>query len=80
MQDLWQDLYWKHNYIFQKAFQLTTTSKEYSMNSYSKGQRGIAGEHLYSHFLEAGHKGIVDMRVKIIDKTNVNDPTNREGF
>ena len=38
------------------------------MNSYSKGQRGIAGEHLYSHFLEAGHKGIEDMRVNIIDK------------
>ena len=32
------------------------------------------------HFLEAGHKGIEDMRVMIIDKTNVNEPTNREGF
>ena len=47
---------------------------------YNKGKRGIAGEQLYSHFLEAGHKGIEDMRVRIIDKTNVNDPTNREGF
>ena len=52
----------------------------HSTNRYSKGQRGIAGEQPYSHFLEAGHKGIEDMRVKIIDKTNVNDLTNREGF
>ena len=42
--------------------------------------RGIAGEHLYAHFFENGHNGLEDVRVKIIDKTNVNDPRTREGF
>ena len=51
-----------------------------SMNRYSKGQSRITGGHPYSNFFETGHKGIEDMRVKIIDTTNVNDPTKREGF
>ena len=46
-----------------------------SLKRLGKGQRGIAGEHLYAHFLEEGHKGIEDIQVKIIDRTNVNDPT-----
>lgn len=35
---------------------------------------------MYAYFLEAGHDGIDDIRVKIIDKTDVNDPIRREGF
>ena len=35
---------------------------------------------LYSHFLQPGHKGIENMRVKIIDKTKANDPTNKGGI
>ena len=50
------------------------------MNRYGKGQRRIPNEHLYAHFYEEGHRGILDMSVKIIDKTNVNEPTNRQGF
>ena len=50
------------------------------MNRYGKGQRGLPGEHLYAHFYEEGHRGILDMSVKITDKTNVKEPTKREGF
>ena len=32
------------------------------------------------HFFNNGHNGLEDVQVKIIDKTNVNDPTTREGF
>ena len=35
---------------------------------------------MYAHFLEAGHNGTDDIRVKAIDKKDVNDPTRREGF
>ena len=50
------------------------------MNRYGKGQRGIPGEHLYAHFSKEGQRGILDMSIKIIDKTNINEPTNNEGF
>lgn len=51
-----------------------------SFKRYGKGQRGIAGEHLYAHLYEGGHSGIDDMEVMIIDKTDVNEPTTKEGF
>ena len=52
-----------------------------SMNRYSKEQRGIAGENVILIFLKLAIKELhEDLRVKIIDKTNVYDPTNREGF
>ena len=35
---------------------------------------------MYAHFYEEGHEGIENMTVKIIDKTNINEPTIREGF
>ena len=38
-----------------------------SLKRFGKGQRGIAGEHLYDHFYEQGHKGIEDIQVKIVD-------------
>ena len=41
---------------------------------------GISGEHLYAHFYEEGHEGIENTIVKMIDKTNINEPTAREGF
>ena len=51
------------------------------MNRYSKEQRGIAGENVILIFLKLAIKELhEDLRVKIIDKTNVYDPTNREGF
>ena len=31
-------------------------------------------------FFLSGHNGLEDVWVKIIDKTNVNDPTTWEGF
>ena len=40
----------------------------------------MAGEHLYAHYFEMGHRGIEEMLVTIIDKTNINEPTQREGF
>ena len=51
-----------------------------SLQRYDKGQRNIAGEYLYSHFFSESHKGLEDVNVMIIDKTDLNDPTNREGF
>ena len=44
------------------------------------GQRGMAGGHLYAHFFEAGHGGLSDLAVKIIDKTDFSKPVEREGF
>ena len=41
----------------------------------------MASEHFYPHFFEEGHRGIEDILVtSIINKTNVNEPTQREGF
>ena len=40
----------------------------------------ISGEHLYAHFYEEGHEGIENIIVKIIDKTNIDEPITREGF
>ena len=31
----------------------------------------MAGEHLYAHFFSQDHNGMQDVKVKIIDKTNV---------
>ena len=45
------------------------------------GQRGgFRGSICSSIFFEEGHKGLVDVRIMIIDKTKVNEPTEREGF
>ena len=40
----------------------------------------MAGEHLYAHFFEAGHDGLSDMAVKVINKTDFNKPFERENF
>lgn len=44
------------------------------------GQRNIHSEHLFAHLFSEYHQGLSDLFVTIIDKTNVNDPTAREGF
>ena len=50
------------------------------MKRYERGQRDIPGEHLYAHFFEKGHAGLADVEVMIVDRTNVNYPSEREGF
>ena len=50
------------------------------MTRFGRGQRGICGEHLYSHFFSEGHSGLTDVSVQIIDKTEIGDPTTREVF
>ena len=68
------------------SFRKRFNNHKSSINRYGRGQRGqrgqrgMAGEHLYAHFFEMGHRGIEDMLVTIIDQTNTNEPTQREGF
>ena len=59
------------------SFRKRFNNHKSSLVRYGKGQRGISGEHLYAHFYEEGHEGIENMIVKIIDKTNINEPTTR---
>ena len=42
---------------------------------FGRGQRGICGEHLYSHFFWKGHPGLTDFSVQIMDRTDIGDPT-----
>ena len=51
-----------------------------SLRKYGQGIRHMAGEHLYAHYFGEEHEGLADLRVIIIDKTNMNDPTQREAF
>ena len=44
------------------------------------GVKGEYREHLYAHFSEDGHRGLEDVIVMIIDKTDVSKPEEREGF
>ena len=62
------------------SFRKSLNNHKSSMIRFGKRQRGILEEHLYMHFFEDGHKELEGMMVKIIDKTNINDPKNREGF
>ena len=61
------------------SFRKRFNNHERSLNRFGKGGRGIAGERLYANCFETGRNGLEDVEIKIIDKTNVNDPT-REGF
>ena len=61
---------------FRKRFNNHKSSKR----KYEQGGRKMAAEHLYAHFFSPGHKGLCDVRVIIIDKTNVDRPTQREAF
>ena len=46
-----------------------------------KGKKsGICREHMYAHFFEDEHIGLGDVSFKVIDVTDVRDPTARERF
>ena len=62
------------------SFRKRFNNHKSSMNRFQKGQRDVAGAHLYAHFFKSDHNGIKDFSMKIIDKTNINEPTNRKGF
>ena len=62
------------------SFRKRFNSHKSSMNRHGRGETGRAGEHLYAHFINQGHNGMQDVKVKIIDKTNVACPTRRERF
>ena len=62
------------------VFRIRLNNHMSSLNRYGRRQRNIPGEHLYSHFFEDGRKGLSDLVVKIIDKTDTRDPTARENF
>ena len=40
----------------------------------------MAAEQIYAHLFQPDHNGINDMCVKIIDKTDINEPTRKERF
>ena len=62
------------------SFRTRFNNHKSSVKKYGNGQRGIPGENLHDHFYEGGHEGIKDMMVGIVYKTDVSDPTGREGF
>ena len=43
-------------------------------------QPWICGQGLYSHFFEQGHKGLEDLRIHIIDVTDINKHNEGESF
>ena len=62
------------------SFQKRFNGHKSSLKLFGKVAMGVVGEHPYVDFDEEGHRGIEDIQVKIIDRTDVNDPTFREGF
>ena len=62
------------------TFCLRFNNHKSSINRFSKGQRGLSGQHLHEHFFEEGHLGLNDFRAQIIHVTDVNKPTERESF
>ena len=61
---------------FRKRFNIHKSS----LHRYGKGKRGIPAEYLYSHFFAEGDVGLNDVRVQIIDRTDVTKSTEREAF
>ena len=61
---------------FKKCF----NNHKSSLFRYGRGRRGIPGVHLYVHFFGEGHRGLDDIIVTIIDKTDISKPAEREGF
>ena len=47
------------------------------MGRVNRQRRGISGYRLYVYFYGEENEGINDMLVRIIDKTNVSEPTDR---
>ena len=62
------------------SFRYRFNNHKSSLTRFGRGQRGICGEHLYSHFFSKGHSGLTNVSVQIIDKTDIRDPTTGEGF
>ena len=61
---------------------ITSFTKRFNnhKSSVNRNGKGIAGEHLYSHFILDGHNGVEDMLVKIIDKTDIRNIVKRQAF
>ena len=62
------------------TFRLRFNNHKSSLKRYGKGQHNIPGEHLYAHFFTEGHEGLSDITVNIIDRLDVKNPTEREGY
>ena len=62
------------------SFRKRFNNHKSSLLRYRKGKRSIQGEHLYLHFFAEGHVGLNDVKVQIIDRTDVTKPTEREAF
>jgi hypothetical protein len=42
------------------------TTRVRLINRFSKGQRGLCGQHLYEHFFEEGHSGLKDFKAQLL--------------
>ena len=62
------------------SFGLRFNNHKSSFNTYRRGQRNIAGQHLYALFFWESHLRFRDFMVQVIDCTNVNNLTERESF
>ena len=62
------------------SFRKRFNNHKSSLHRYGKGKRGIPAEYLYSHFFAEDHVGLIDVRVQIIDRTDVTQSTEREAF
>ena len=50
------------------------------MMRYGKGQRGMGGQKLYAHFYTEVHEGLMDLKIQVIDVTDVSRPNERISF
>ena len=62
------------------SFRKRFNNHKSSLVRHRKGQRGITGEHLYAHFFQQGHQGLDDIKIMIIDKTDVSKLEESKGF
>ena len=47
---------------------------------YGKGKTGMGGQKLYAHFYTEGHERLIDLKIQVIDVTDVSRPNERESF
>ena len=50
------------------------------MMRYGKRQRGMGGQKLYAHFYTEVHEGLMDLKIQVIDVTDVSRPNERIRF
>ena len=62
------------------AFRKRFSKYQSSINILARGQRSTPGEYLHAHVFQSDHHIMKDGSVMINDKTDVKDPTRREGF